>query len=535
MGRRSPNLRKLAVPDSSTQCESHKVSQWWLWSTVALTLVGAALRFNALDAKTLWVDEVFSLWMASHEPFALFQWLKYIDHHPPLYYLLLHTWVQWLGDSPNDLRSLSAFASTLAIPFYAGAARRLSGNTVAIVATLLLVISPFHIRYAQETRMYGVLTLAVAILFFSLSYLLTERSEGRFPQWWAWIGVVTAEAAAMLTHNTATILVPLALNGAIGGLWLAKLWGWEAKELVALNRPNFLRWWLLSQVGALLLWSPWATGFVLQVMVVDSDFWIEPPTLWSVWLALGSLSHAYLPDWFTQRDYVTWVVVGLVIVGIGAWQRGREVTWFLGALWLLPPVIELLASLRRPLFYDRTLIWTTLPYFLLVARGIILPNGARAWLHWGWLGITLTVVFLLNGLGVSNYYQNFEKEAWDEVARFVADEAEPNELVLFHASWAQLPFDYYYERALADEAPPLAYHGVPVDLFDAGALEPPMTEADVSRVLGLIEGRDRLWLVYSHWWYTDPNGLLLRFLDEQFEVVEQREWPGIRVVEYRRE
>jgi hypothetical protein len=83
-------------------------------------------------------------------------------------------------------------------------------------------------------------------------------------------------------------------------------------------------------------------------------------------------------------------------------------------------------------------------------------------------------------------------------------------------------------------APPLVHHGVPADLFDAGALEPPMREADVAHLQELIKGHDQVWLIYSHWWYTDPNGLLLKTLDEQFEVVEEREWPGIRVIQYER-
>jgi hypothetical protein len=142
----------------------------------------------------------------------------------------------------------------------------------------------------------------------------------------------------------------------------------------------------------------------------------------------------------------------------------------------------------------------------------------------------LTFMAILCGLGIWNYYTDFEKEEWDKAALFVAEDALPQELILFHASWAELPFDYYYPAG----APPLTQHGVPADLFDAGALEPPMTEADVPRLLTLIEGEETLWLVYSHWWYTDPEGLLLRVLEERLEVVDQWGGPGIRVIHYRR-
>src|SRR5687767_288073 len=115
-------------------------AKWWPWALLAVTLLGAGLRFGALNAKTVWLDEAFSLWMVRHDLPSLMDWLIRIDHHPPLYYILLHYWTHWFGDTPNALRSLSALTSTLAIPFYALAARRLAGAQVGIVAALLLTI-----------------------------------------------------------------------------------------------------------------------------------------------------------------------------------------------------------------------------------------------------------------------------------------------------------------------------------------------------------------------------------------------------------
>src|SRR4029079_296335 len=112
-------------------------------------------------------------WMARHDLRSLFGWIYSIDQHPPLFYLLLHGWIALLGDTPGALRSLSALTSFLAIPFFALAARRFAGTWVALVATFLLAIAPFQVRYAQEVRMYGLLMLLVAILLFALATLLT--------------------------------------------------------------------------------------------------------------------------------------------------------------------------------------------------------------------------------------------------------------------------------------------------------------------------------------------------------------------------
>src|SRR5688572_26978872 len=126
---------------------------------------------------------------------------------------------------------------------------------------------------------------------------------------------------------------------------------------------------------------------------------------------------------------------------------------------------------------------------------------------------------LLCGFGLWSYYVTFVKEDWDEVAAYVASYAQPHDLVLFNASWSELPFNYHYPET----APPLLHHGVPADLFDAGTLEPPMTTTDGPYVRQLVNGRSQVWLVYSHWWYTDADGFLLQVLDEELEAVETKE------------
>ncbi len=486
----------------------------WYGALLCVSVLGGALRFAALDAKTVWLDEAFSLWMARHTLPDLMAWLVYIDHHPPLFYALLHVWVAWFGDGPTALRSLSALAGTLAIPAFGMAARRLVGERVALIATLLLALSPFHVRYAQEARMYGVLVLAVALLCYACAHLLTRPESVR--QWRWWLLLATAQAAAMLTHNTATLLVPLAFNVAVLGVWWQGRIGQQA-EFPGMAAPHFARRWLLGQVGALLLWSPWSMAFVRQAQVVDSDFWIASPDLWTVWQALGSLTFAHLPDWVPWRDYVAWLALELVTVALWRWRHRPARSTLLMVLWLVPPAVELLVSLRRPIFYDRTLIWVTLPYFLLMARGLTPCRNLRRPFLRGWHGAVLGLVVALNAVGLWGYYHDFAKEDWDLAAHVVAAQATPQDLILFHASWAELPFVYHYP----DRAPVLQRHGVPADLFAAGMLEPPMTAAAAARVRTLVAGASRVWLVYAHWWYTDPEGLLLEVLEEELEKVSE--------------
>ena len=68
-------------------------------------LVAIFLRVYQLDAESLWLDEAISVCHAADD--SLIQVLNgscYDEHNPPLYFLLLHYWIQLFGDSEVSVR-----------------------------------------------------------------------------------------------------------------------------------------------------------------------------------------------------------------------------------------------------------------------------------------------------------------------------------------------------------------------------------------------------------------------------------------------
>ena len=142
--------------------------------------------------------------------------------------------------------------------------------------------------------------------------------------------------------------------------------------------------------------------------------------------------------------------------------------------------------------------------------------------------LTLAIVIVLSGFALTGYYQDFQKEDWAKAADYVAQNVASDDLILFNATWIQLPFEYYFRHY--NTAAEL--RGLPVDLFDRGVLEPKMTEADIPYMDNLLANRTHVWLVYSHDWYTDPNQIIPRQLDQRMQQTEQREFVGLRVMRY---
>ena len=48
----------------------------------------------------------------------------------------------------------------------------------------------------------------------------------------------------------------------------------------------------------------------------------------------------------------------------------------------------------------------------------------------------------------------------------------------------------------------------------------------------LLAGRERVWLIYSHNWYSDPEGIVPRELGALFRDVERTQFVGIQISRY---
>lgn len=239
-------------------------------------LLGTWLRFDGIDHKVFWFDELYSaLWYSGHDleqatpervgrpmrPQELTSLLRLeegsdlgsiIDviirddpQHTPLYFVALRIWAGLVGDSIGALRSLSALADLLILPFLFWLCMELAhSRRVAWIAVALVALSPFHIAYSQEMRQYTLWMLL--IVSSSAWFLWTLRSPAR----WKWLLYGLAVAAGLYTHLLYGLVV-LAHAVYLGGAHFLIRSGCSGRDLRSLAGYG------LATAGGLLLFSPW--------------------------------------------------------------------------------------------------------------------------------------------------------------------------------------------------------------------------------------------------------------------------------------
>ncbi len=325
-------------------------------AVLGLVAVAVVLRTRALDAA-FWIDEGLSVGIAGHSLLEIPGVLR-ADGSPPLYYLLLHGWMQLLGTSEADTHALSVVFAVLAVPAALWAGRSLFGARAGWIAAALAATNTFLTYYAQETRMYALVALLGLLVAATFLHAFARRDR-RFL-----VPFAAALTLAIYTHNWALFL-GVGTAAAFAGLW------WTGGRDRALLRDGLLAF---GAVG--LLYAPWLPTLAFQAAHTGAP-WAERPGVTDLLSGLGLLLGG------------TGTAIALLLVaGSGVADAVRARSRTLTALVALAGVAVLvawLASQVSPAWANRYFAAFVGPLLLLVAAGL-----ARA----GRLGLVTLVVVL---------------------------------------------------------------------------------------------------------------------------------------------
>lgn len=468
------------------------------WAVLITVGIGAALRLYRLGAESLWIDEVFTVSMATEFTLGelLFE-VPQFEPHPPLYNTLMWGWVALTGTSEAMLRFPSVAFSVAAMPVLYLLVRRLFDRPAAVVATLLFAISPLQLWYAQEARMYALLVL----LTVTSAYLLIRLVEG-FDRREA-IAYVLVGALLGYTHVYGLFVL---LAQAMFATWVV-------------YRPTLSTEWtarhLVGSYGAIgLLTAPW-TGLLVHRTIAPDRYppdvmaWLGSPDTTALvetvsLFAFGTTKTTRPYSVLTHPPEPFVVVVGialLLVVGfftLGAFDDHRRSLLFV-TLWLLVPVIVpfALSFVIQPMYELRYVIVAAPAFLILVSLGVT----AISLRHVRLVLIGLVLVGML--LPLPGYYADPHKDQWEDAADLVEASIDTDDVIIVVPGWTweglSDGFRYYFDR---DDVPvhPI-YDGSPDEAYvDAVA-----DGDDVYLVLSYTNRREAVVELVSELTGTEPT------------------------------
>ncbi len=176
-------------------------------SLIAIILLGLFLRMYGISNQSYWLDESYSISDAHKTSLTgVLASLKTDQPVPPLYFILLHFWIQLFGLSELATRSLSSIFSVFSIIFVYLTVKKISKEEVALLTALIFAISLPEIVFAQETRCYAFFTF-LAVL--STYYFIKSISENKKYNYYLYTLLITL---AVYTNYFAVVLIALQLS-----------------------------------------------------------------------------------------------------------------------------------------------------------------------------------------------------------------------------------------------------------------------------------------------------------------------------------
>ncbi|HEY1509684.1 MAG TPA: glycosyltransferase family 39 protein [Solirubrobacteraceae bacterium] len=375
-----------------------------------LMLASTFMRTRYLSGQ-FWMDEAITTGIASHSLSAIPGILRH-DGNPPLYYMMLHVWIQIFGASESATHALSLVFGLLTIPVSMWAGWSLFGRRAGMMAAVLFAFSAFLTQYAQETRMYELMGLLGLFATAGFVHAFVYRRRKYL--------IMFSVALALMLYTQS---------------WGVFFWGGAVLALIPTflrsdDRRGLLRDAAIAFIGAGILYLPWLPNFLYQAKHTAAP-WDSSPHFG----APVQLSRNLLGGDRVSIALLLATTIGVAELFTRAHRRTRDATvmWTLIAIPAATLALAWIASQITPAWVPR--------YFAPVLAGILLLAAfgcSRAGVV-GIVAVVFSVIFLINP---SSYTPAYKSDV-----RSISGEMTPHlragDLVI-SAQPEQIPLTWYY-------------------------------------------------------------------------------------------
>jgi len=503
---------------------------------VAILLLAFLLRVNGLSNQSLWYDEL-ATWNRAILPIGdMIDDLLLNRKHLPTYFIIMRIWAL-LGDSELILRYFSVVSGTIAVAAIYLLGKQIDGRVLGLISALFLSISPFHIWYSQEARMYALTgTLVLLATYFFVRLLRKDH-------WIGWIGYVLMMVMAVYSHYL--VLFILAAHYAFLALHYRRL-------------KIFFRRWIAAAAAICLMFAIWGAYIMLTGGLGGAPFWIQSARWFEPLMTLLVFSAG---PTINPNNPLFYVILAVFFLAAGiAYQRygwrlpqnqadrkrfQQALNARLLVFWLFVPMIlvflisvDLPIPQKRSIYMDRYLLIALPGLLLLSAWGLltITRQPSKRWIQ----VVAISLAVLVSTVTLRNLYTNpeFARDNWREALAIVESQARTDDVILGRPDHL-LPLAYYAPGSVD-------FTQIPASTDDP-ALQQAFGEEMAIRLALAGDEKKRAWLI-TNFYNNDPHGFPQErnrqveqagiessqkaWMDARYATIEQYTFPGINLTLY---
>ena len=388
----------------------------------AVFLLNVLLKILFLDARDIALDEPFSIFHSQESLSALFNYSG-PDMNPPLYFILLHYWTAFFGIDPFSVRLLSVLFSAVTAGVIFQTGERFLNRFTGIVASLVFTLSTLHIFFSHDARTYTLFALLNALaLYLYLAILAKPNHKINY------LLLFFVNLALIYAHYFGFFVVGIQI------LFL----------LFLRDKKPIWKGVLAAAIAACVCYIPhFQIPAQRFLQAQNHEAWIYPaPALTEFY---GNLNI------FLNNKYCMMAAILVFAVLLTMLFKRKETTrvWrdissnlnlkIVLAWFLVPYTLMFLISFKTPMFIDRYILYTSVPFYLGIAAFIYSFTDNKAY-RLAAAGLLISAMALTVNLNPDN------NRRLAEAVRLIKTLKKENSLIIIAPEHTDVGFAYHYNR-----------------------------------------------------------------------------------------
>ena len=381
------------------------------------------LRLYNIDKKSYGLDEEYSIGLALL-PIKHLLIHPELDTHPPFYYIFLHYWIKLFGETEKSTRSLSVVFGVATIFIIYRLGTFLFNREVGIISSAIMAVSPFHIRYSQETRMYSLMVMLAVISMYFFSRIMKEKTNRPI------IFYIISSILLIYTHIFGLFIL------IVQNIYIITFQIFCKKPII-----NF-RKWVLLQFIIIIMFIPWIIVLIGKITQIQTGIfkninWLTPPSIQRLFDTLINYASS-------SFNLLLFLIFSLIsIISYKYKNKFQEFTknYLLILCFFVPILVPFIISVTiLPVYSEKYTIAASVPLYILVANGVgKIKSRTKKW-------IVFLMIITLSLSGLASYYQQKDFEPWRKATNYIDQMANKGDLVIVIPNYAKNNFIRYSTR-----------------------------------------------------------------------------------------
>ncbi len=312
-------------------------------------LLNVFIKIFYLNSRDIALDEPFTIYYSQQKITSIVNML-YGENNPPFHFFIMHYWIKLFGIGAFSVRLPSLLFSSISAVFIYKIGNQYFSRLIGVAASVIFSLSTMQIFFSHEARVYPLFVLLTAISLYYYLYILFEKNRKS-----SYYILFFCNLILIYSHFFGFFILIMEVIGLS----------------CACNPKGYIKSFSIFFILLAICYMPNLYLLFHRFTVsTQNGTWVAPPAVTEYYgnlnRFLNNKYNALVLIIITEILVIRLMIIKQFITTINSIFRNKKLIIVL--LWFLVPyTIMFLMSFITPMFIDRYILFTSIPFYIVIA------------------------------------------------------------------------------------------------------------------------------------------------------------------------